>query len=84
MPCGTAEAELFGELIERRTGLIAVLIALSRWVTAAVVAIFIDLDADRYDRRFDLGDEVGEACRGLRVVSAACADAVQAGRLNGR
>ena len=59
---GTAEAELPEELFERRTGLF-VIVALGH---RAVVAIFIDLDADRYDRGFDLGDEIGEARGGLR------------------
>src|SRR3984957_4733385 len=59
---GGAEAETLRKLVERRLGLIgtSALVALGN---RHVVAIAIDLDADRYHSRFDLGYEIAEARR---------------------
>src|ERR1700745_2661041 len=68
-----AEAELSRKLVERRAELLIwigpLAVALGN---CCILAIVIDFDADRYDRRFDLRDEVGEALRSLSRFGRPC------------
>src|ERR1700726_2813168 len=68
-----AEAELSRKLVELRAELLIwigpLAVALGN---CCILAIVIDFDTDRYDRRFDLRDEVAEALRSLSRFGRLC------------
>src|ERR1700681_818535 len=70
---GRAETELSRKkLFERRTGLIRIRLIAVALGNHCVPAIVIDFDADRYDRWFDLCDEVAEARGSLSRFGRVC------------